>query len=89
MSQEGPHMRDYEQKRETLRNEAPNTEAQHASLTQFFKKTKSHLSKPEKTNAILEHMPACFEWTAYLNEWESFRTLSQGHNQHTVVKIYV
>lgn len=58
-----------------------NTEAQH-TRTQVFTKTKSHLSKEEKKNAILEHMPACFEWTAYLNE--SFKTLSQGHNQHGV-----
>ena len=82
MSNEGPHMRDYEQKSEMLWNEAPKTLKHNIPEHNFFKRLNLTCQKKKKKNAILEHMPACFEWTAYLNEWESFRTLSQGHNQH-------
>ena len=41
---------------------------------------KEFAKKRKKTRNFRAH--ACLEWTVYLNEWESFKTLSQGHNQH-------
>lgn len=54
MSNEGPHMRDYEQKSEMLWNEAPK-KLKHNIQNTVFKKNKSHLPKKKKKNVILEH----------------------------------
>ena len=79
MSNEGPHIRDYEQKSEMLWNEAPK-KLKHNIPEHNLKKKNLTSQKKKKTCNFRAH--ACFEWTAYLNEWESFKTLSQGHNQH-------
>lgn len=47
MSNEGPHMRDYEQKSEMLWNEAPK-KLKHNIQNTVFKKNKSHLTKKKK-----------------------------------------
>ena len=50
-SNEGPQMRDYEQKSEILRNEASQIKTQH---TASFKMIKSHFDTKKKENPILE-----------------------------------
>lgn len=56
MSNEGPHIRDYEQKSEMLWNEAPKKLKHNIPEHNFLKKIS--LVKKRKKHAILEHMLA-------------------------------